>query len=174
MTTAHVSAAILEGPPPTVSELLAGLEHVLQRHPMLAACVRGKSKYHVPNAQPYPMHSDYLGRAFAYTKELMRTYPDEDIQRFEPSPLPPSELARRALTVVALPSGESTDVEEALEAAWRAGFSEAMVGPVNKDQFSIVARASLSQNYDGVVLHVSGGDACRNGPFDHVVTFHRA
>ena len=130
MTTAHVSAAILEGPPPTVSELLAGLEHVLQRHPMLAACVRGKSKYHVPNAQPYPMHSDYLGRAFAYTKELMRTYPDDDIQRFEPSPLPPSELARRALTVVALPSGESTDVEEALEAAWRAGFSEAMDGLV--------------------------------------------
>ena len=130
MTTAHVSAAILEGPPPTVSELLAGLEHVLQRHPMLAACVRGKSKYHVPNAQPYPMHSDYLGRAFAYTKELMRTYPDDDIQRFEPSPLPPAELARRALTVVALPSGESTDVEEALEAAWRAGFSEAMDGLV--------------------------------------------
>ena len=61
MTTAHVSAAILEGPPPTVSELLAGLENVLQRHPMLAACVRGKSKYHVPYvpyAQPYPIHSD--------------------------------------------------------------------------------------------------------------------
>ena len=87
MTTAHVSAAILEGPPPTVSELLAGLENVLQRHPMLAACVRGKSKYHVPYvpyvpyAQPYPIHSDYLGRAFAYAKELMRTYPDDDIQR---------------------------------------------------------------------------------------------
>ena len=43
--------------------------------------VRGKSKYHVPYAQPYPMHSDYFGRAFAYAKELMRTYPDDDIQR---------------------------------------------------------------------------------------------
>ena len=103
MTTSHVSAAVLEGPPPGEAELLAGLEWVLQRHPMLSACVRGKSKYHVPDAQPYPMHSDYLGRAVAYTKELLRTYPDDDIQRFEPSPLSPTELAKRALRVVRLP-----------------------------------------------------------------------
>ena len=41
--------------------------------------------------------SPYLGRAVAYTKELLRTYPDDDIERFEPSPLLPDQLARRAL-----------------------------------------------------------------------------
>ena len=51
------------------------------------------------------MHSDYLGRAVAYTEELLRTYPDDDIQRFEPSPLPAAELASRALRVVTLPHG---------------------------------------------------------------------
>ena len=125
MTTAHVSAAVLEGPPPTESELLQGLAWVLQRHPMLAACVRGKSKFHIPNPQPYPMHSDYLGRAVAYNSELMRTEPDEDIQAFAPSPLSPQELAARALRVVTLPAGGGA---AALEAAWRAGFDEAMDG----------------------------------------------
>ena len=123
MTTAHVSAAVLEGPPPTESELLQGLTWVLQRHPMLAACVRGKSKFHIPNPQPYPMHSDYLGRAVAYNSELMRTYPDEDIQGFAPSPLTPEELAARVLRVVTLPAGGGA---AAVEAAWRAGFDEAM------------------------------------------------
>jgi hypothetical protein len=123
MTTAHVSAAVLEGPPPTESELLQGLDWVLQRHPMLAACVRGKSKFHIPNPQPYPMHSDYLGRAVAYNSELMRTYPDEDIQGFAPSPLTPEELAARVLRVVTLPAGGGA---AAVEAAWRAGFDEAM------------------------------------------------
>ena len=123
MTTAHVSAAVLEGPPPTESELLQGLAWVLQRHPMLAACVRGKSKFHIPNPQPYPMHSDYLGRAVAYNSELMRTYPDEDIQGFAPSPLTPEELAARVLRVVTLPVGGGA---AAVEAAWRAGFDEAM------------------------------------------------
>ena len=99
MTTAHVSAALIDGPPPTEAELLAGLAWVLQRHPMLAACVR-KSKFHVPDAKEYPLHSDYLGKAVEYTKELLRTYPDDDIQRFEPSPLTPDALARRALSVV--------------------------------------------------------------------------
>ena len=127
MTTSHASVALLDGPPPTEAELLAGLEWVLQRHPMLAACVRGKSKYHVPNAKPYPMHSDYLGRAVAYTKELLRTYPDDDIQRFEPSPLPCAELARRALRVCMLPAGSG---EAGLEAAWRTGFEDAMDGLV--------------------------------------------
>ena len=92
---------------------------------LLASCVRGKSKYFVPNAEPYPMHEDYLGRAVAYTKELMRTYPDDDIQRFEPSPLPADELAKRALSVVALPEGGGA---AALETAWRKGFEEAMDG----------------------------------------------
>lgn len=77
MTTAHVSAALLDGPPPTEDELLDALSWVLQRHPLLSVCVRGKSKYHVPGAKPYPMHEDYLGRAVAYTKELLRTYPDD-------------------------------------------------------------------------------------------------
>ena len=112
MTTAHVSAAVLVGRPPDEEELLAGLTWVLQRHPLLSACVRGKSKYHVPDAQPYPMHSDYLGRAVAYTKELLRTFPDDDIQRFEPSPLPASDLAKRALRVTMLPSCDGS--EEAL------------------------------------------------------------
>ena len=125
MTTAHVSAAVIDGPPPSEEEMLAGLTWALQRHPMLAACVRGKSKYHVPNAEPYPMHSDYLGRAVAYTKELLRTYPDDDIQRFEPSPLQAEELARRAFKLVGVPDGE-----EALEAAWRGGFDEVMDGLV--------------------------------------------
>ena len=44
MTTAHVSAALLDGPPPTEAEMLAGLAWVLQRHPILSSCVRGKSK----------------------------------------------------------------------------------------------------------------------------------
>mmetsp|Transcript_21095 Transcript_21095/g.54012 ORF Transcript_21095/g.54012 Transcript_21095/m.54012 type:complete len:620 (-) Transcript_21095:130-1989(-) len=123
MTTAHVSAAIINGPALTEAELLVGLEWVLRRHPLLAARVRGKSKFHVPDAKPYPMHSDYLGRAVAYTKELLRTYPDDDIQFFEPSPLSLSELARRALDVVAV---SGSDGDEALGAAWRAGFSEAM------------------------------------------------
>ena len=123
MTTAHVSAAVLTGPPLTETELLDGLEWVLHRHPMLSACVRGKSKYHIANAQPYPMHSDYLGRAVAYTKELLRTYPDDDIQRFEPSPLSARDLARRALKMVSLPASSSRD---SLDAAWRAGFDEAM------------------------------------------------
>lgn len=122
MTTAHVSAALLTGPPPTERELLAGLTYVLERHPLLASRVVGKSKFHVPNAQPYPMHSDYLGRAVAYTKELLRTYPDDDIQRFEPSPLPPAELARRALHVVPVEGSEAS----ALEAAWRDGFGESL------------------------------------------------
>ena len=125
MTTAHVSAVLLEGPPPSEAELQAGLTWALQRHPLLASCVRGKSKYFVPNAEPYPMHEDYLGRAVAYTKELMRTYPDDDIQRFEPSPLPADELAKRALSVVALPEGGGA---AALETAWRKGFEEAMDG----------------------------------------------
>ena len=101
MTTAHVSVALLDGPPPTKAELLAGLTWVLQRHPMLAACVRGKSKFHVADAAEYPLHSDYLGKAVEYTKELLRIYPDDDIQRFEP-PRPADELARRALSVVQL------------------------------------------------------------------------
>jgi len=121
MTTAHVSAAMIGGPTLDESELLVGIEYVLSRHPMLSACVRGKSKYHVPNAEPYPMHEDYLGRAVAYTKELLRTYPDDDLQRFEPSSLPPKELARRALRVVSVPAGQ-------LEPSWRAGFEEAMDG----------------------------------------------
>lgn len=123
MTTAHVSAAVLDGPPPTEAELLQGLTWVLTRHPMLAACVRGKSKFHIEDPQPYPMHADYLGRAVAYNSELMRTYPDDDVQRFEPSPLPPAELAKRALTVETLPAGGGA---AAVEAAWRAGFDEAM------------------------------------------------
>ena len=123
MTTAHVSSAVLEGPPPTEAELLAGLTYTLQRHPLLAARVVGKSKYHIPDPEPYPMHSDYLGRAVAYTKELLRTYPDDDIQRFEPSPLAPAELARRALTMVDVPS---VGGPEGLEAAWRSGFDESM------------------------------------------------
>lgn len=49
-----------------------------------------------------------------------------------------------------------------------------LVGPVNTDQFSIVARASLSQNYDGLVCMFPEETQGRNGPFDHVVTFHRA
>lgn len=123
MTTAHVSAAVLEGPPPTEAELLQGLAWVLRRHPMLAACVRGKSKFHITDAQPYPMHSDYLGRAVAYNSELMRTYPDDDIQRFAPSSLPAEELAARALRVVQLPAGSGPGK---LDEAWRAGFDEAM------------------------------------------------
>ena len=111
MTTAHVSAAMIGGPTLDESELLVGIEYVLSRHPMLSACVRGKSKYHVPNAEPYPMHEDYLGRAVAYTKELLRTYPDDDLQRFEPSSLPPKELARRALRVVSDPSRELTPAQ---------------------------------------------------------------
>ena len=63
MTTAHASVAILSGVPPTEDELRAGLTWVLQRHPMLSVCVRGKGKFHIPNAQPYPMHADYLGCA---------------------------------------------------------------------------------------------------------------
>jgi len=127
MTTAHVSAAMLKGPPPSEAELLSGLEWVLQRHPLLAARVVGKSKYYLPDAKPYPMHSDYLGRAVAYNNELMRTYPDDDIQRFEPSPLSPAEQAKRALSVVTLPAGAGA---EALESAWKAGFEEAMDGLV--------------------------------------------
>lgn len=127
MTTAHVSVAVLAGPPPTESELLTGLTWVLGRHPLLAACVRGKSKYHVADAQPYPMHSDYLGRAVAYTKELLRTYPDDDIQRFEPSTLAPDELARRVLRVAGLPAESDA---AALEIAWREGFDAAMDGLV--------------------------------------------
>jgi hypothetical protein len=126
MTTAHVSAALLTGPPPSEEELIVGLTYVLERHPLLASRVVGKSKFHVPDAQPYPMHSDYLGRAVAYTKELLRTYPDDDIQRFEPSPLPPAELARRALQVVRLESGGAP----ALETAWRDGFGESLDGLV--------------------------------------------
>ena len=126
MTTAHVSAALIDGPPPTEAELLAGLAWVLQRHPMLAACVRGKSKFHVPDAKEYPLHSDYLGKAVEYTKELLRTYPDDDIQRFEPSPLTPDALARRALSVV--------HVETPLDEAWRGGFTEAMDGLVVEEE----------------------------------------
>ena len=69
------------------------------------------------------MHSDYLGRAVAYTKELLRTYPDDDIQRFDPSPLSPEELASRALRVQTLPAESGA---EALEAAWRGGFEASM------------------------------------------------
>ena len=126
MTTAHVSAALLDGPPPTESELLAGLTYVLQRHPLLAARVVGKSKFHLPDAKPYPMHSDYIGRAFAYNSELMKVEPDDDIQRFEPSPLSAADLARRALTVESV---EGSDVA-ALEAAWQGGFAEGLDGLV--------------------------------------------
>jgi len=113
MTTAHVSAALLQGPPPTEDELLAGLTWVLQRHPLLRACVRGKGKFAVRGATPYPLHSDYLGRAVAYNEELLRVYPDEDIQHFAPSPLSAEELGRRALRVER--SG-----------AWRRGFRREM------------------------------------------------
>lgn len=126
---AHVSAAVLSGPPPTPAELLAALAWVIARHPLLAAVVRGRGecgvcasasgrkgsrdapviffqeegtapttifidlwfalcfhwylvtgKYYVPNAQPYPLHSDYLGKAVEYTDELLRVYPDTDIE----------------------------------------------------------------------------------------------
>jgi hypothetical protein len=46
-----------------------------------------------------------------------------------------------------------------------------LVGPVNTDQFSSSACLTVSKL-------ISGGygaqSACPNGPFDHVVTFHRA
>ena len=40
MTTAHVSVALLRGPPPTEAELLHGLARVFRRHPLLRSCVR--------------------------------------------------------------------------------------------------------------------------------------
>ena len=128
MTTAHVSVALLSGPPPTEDELLDGLAWVLQRHPMLAACVRGKSKHYLPDAQEYPLHSDYIGRAFYYNDDLFKPDADDDLKRFEPSPLTAAQLARRALSVVALKEEEDEGIEEGLEKAWRGGFSEAMDG----------------------------------------------
>lgn len=124
MTTAHVSAAMLSGPPPTETEVLDALSRVFERHPLLSACVRGKSNHYIPDAQPYPMHSDYINRAFFYNSELYKPEPNTDIQRFEPSPLAADELARRALQIVPV---EGSD---ALEAAWRGGFDDAMDGTV--------------------------------------------
>jgi len=37
-------------------------------------------KYHVPNAQPYPLHDDYLKKSVEYTDELLRIYPDDDVE----------------------------------------------------------------------------------------------
>ena len=133
MTTAHVSATVLEGDPPTEAEMLAGLSWVIQRHPLLASVVRGKSKYFVPGAQPYPMHEDYLGKAVEYTEELLRTYPDADLQRFEPSPLDAAELARRALTVVDVPvppGGDAAAAARAVAEAWRAAYELELDGLV--------------------------------------------
>lgn len=129
MTTAHVSVAVLKGPPPTEAELLDGLTRIFQRHPLLSACVRGKSNHHIPDAKPYPMHSDYINRAFYYNSELYHPEPNLDIQRFEPSPLPPDELAKRALRVIPISSDNSSGSgggSEALEAAWRSEFDVAM------------------------------------------------
>lgn len=122
MTTAHVSVALLRGPPPTEAELLHGLARVFRRHPLLRSCVRGKSNHHIPDAAPYPMHSDYIDRAFHYGAELYRPEPNTDLQRFEPSPLPPEEMARRALRVASVAERSGT----ALEEAWRGGFDAAM------------------------------------------------
>jgi len=129
MTTAHVSAALLDGLPPSQEELLEGIALVIRRHPLLSAVVRGKGKYFVEEAAAYPLHSDYLGKAVEYTTELLRTYPDVDIQRFEASKLGPEELALRALRVVAVPVGsEDTSAQMALQAAWRTGFEQELDG----------------------------------------------
>ena len=34
----------------------------------------------MPNAQPYPLHGDYLGKSIEYTDELLRAYPDNDVE----------------------------------------------------------------------------------------------
>jgi len=120
MVTPHVAAAVLHGPPPTEGEMLQALEWILKRHPLLASCVRGKSHHYVPDALPYPMHSNYLDRALHYGEELFKPEPNKDIQRFEPSQLSPAQLARRALRVI----GVETDV--AVEAAWQRNFETAL------------------------------------------------
>ncbi len=121
MTTAHVAAAVLDGTVPSEAELLAGLEWVIARHPMLRSRVAGRGKFFVQDAEAYPLHTDYLGRAVAYNKELLRTYGDTDVQRFEPSPLSAAELARACLTVVDVEGGAA-----GVDGAWRAGFDEAL------------------------------------------------
>ena len=63
MTTAHVAAAVLDGTVPSEAELLAGLEWVIARHPMLRSRVAGRGKFFVQDAEAYPLHTDYLGRA---------------------------------------------------------------------------------------------------------------
>ena len=93
-----------------------------RRPTTLRSCVRGKSNHHIPDAAPYPMHSDYIDRAFHYGAELYRPEPNTDLQRFEPSPLPPEEMARRALRVASVAERSGT----ALEEAWRGGFDAAM------------------------------------------------
>eukprot|EP00316_Scyphosphaera_apsteinii_P023573 CAMPEP_0119307144 /NCGR_PEP_ID=MMETSP1333-20130426/7714_1 /TAXON_ID=418940 /ORGANISM="Scyphosphaera apsteinii, Strain RCC1455" /LENGTH=596 /DNA_ID=CAMNT_0007310617 /DNA_START=320 /DNA_END=2110 /DNA_ORIENTATION=- len=150
MTTAHVSAAVLEGTPPTETELLEGISWVLQRHPMLMTCVRGKGKHFIPNAQPYPMHMDYLGRAFHYNKELFKPEPDSDIQRFEASSLPVEELAQRALYIIELPMHSSPDE---LDTAWKAAFDAAMDGSIfDEDGDGPLWRMTLVRSEGGGVI----------------------
>jgi len=125
LTTAHVSATVLSGTPPTEDELRAGLAWVFRRHPMLSQVVRGKGKHHIPGAQPYAPHDNYLKRAFEEGEELFRPEGDPAPPRFEPSPLDPEALAARALRVVRVDGGDDA---AAVDAAWRAGYEEALDG----------------------------------------------
>lgn len=92
MTTAHVSVALLDGEPPSEAELRDAVEWVTARHPLLRSCVRGLGKFHVPDAKEYTLHSDYVGQAVAYNKELAHVEPETDVQVFVPSSLSVEEV----------------------------------------------------------------------------------
>ena len=136
MTTAHVSLATLSGPPPTESELLWALSRALERHALLRADVVGKGKFHVPDAAPYPLHSDYLGRAVAYNDELLRTYPDGDVERFAPSALASEEIARRALRVEEVGTGAHAAAHAAFESSLDALQVGQPISPICHTPFS--------------------------------------
>jgi hypothetical protein len=110
LTTAHVSGSVLRGPAPTEPELLAALEWVVCRHPLLRAVVVGRGKHHLPDARPFALHDNYLQKAIEGKPELFKPEPDRDPPRFEPSPLSPAQLARRGLTVATPASDAETEL----------------------------------------------------------------
>lgn len=127
LTTAHVSGSVLRGPAPTEAELLAALEWVVRRHPLLRAIVVGRGKHHLPDARPFALHDNYLKKAIEGKPELFKPEPDRDPPRFERSALAPAELARRALTV-AVPK---SDVETELVCQFRAALDQTGFDPTD-------------------------------------------
>ena len=70
LTTAHVSAAVLSGRPPTASELRDACTAAIARHPLLRARVVGLDKFDIPDAAPYALHDNYIGKVICLTAPL--------------------------------------------------------------------------------------------------------